>query len=131
MEIIYQRVATILNEMIPEDWRKIFLYSEVREGFSQVFYYYYPLNNKKSIYNLDIIDRFDVDKRYHKNLKQELYECFEVLWNEFRLQDQEQWTNLTFILDNTGQMKVNYRYDDISQLSPVEKQEEWEAEYLK
>ncbi|MDG4850796.1 immunity protein YezG family protein [Peribacillus frigoritolerans] len=50
---------------------------------------------------------------------------------EFKEQEQELWTNLTFILDNTGKMKINYGYEDISELSPVEKQDKWEAEYLK
>lgn len=77
-----------------------------------------------------IPDVFNVDNRLHKGLKQELYRCLEELWNEFKLQDQEQWTNLTNILDNTGRMNINYGYEDISQLSPVEKQEKWEAEFL-
>jgi uncharacterized protein (TIGR01741 family) len=128
MEVIYQRVANILNEMIPEDWRKILLYAEFREGYSQVFFYYYPMNEDKPVYNLDIVDIFNVDKRHYKSLKQELYNCFEELWNEFKIQ--EQWTNLTYILDNTGRMKINYGYEDLSEINPVEKQEKWEAEYL-
>ena len=45
-------------------------------------------------------------------------------------QDQEPWTSLTFILDNMGRMKLNYGYGDISEISPDEKQDKWEAEYL-
>lgn len=131
MENIYQNVADILVDMIPEEWEKILLYAEVREGFSQVYFYYYPTQQEKPVYSLDIPYVFNVDKRQHKEMKQELYECFEELWNEFKVQGQEQWSNLTFILDNTGQMKLNYGYDDISEISPDEKQEKWEAEYLK
>ncbi|ART75178.1 cytoplasmic protein [Sutcliffiella horikoshii] len=131
MEIIYQKVANILVEMIPEEWEKVLLYAEVREGFSQVFFYYFPLNQQQPVYSLDIVDSFNVEKTSHKKLKQELYECFENLWNEFKIQDQEQWTNLTYLLDNSGRMKLNHGYDDISELSPDEKQDKWEAEYLK
>jgi uncharacterized protein (TIGR01741 family) len=130
-EVIYQKVAHILVDIIPEDWNNIILYAEVREGFSQVYFYYYPTNQEKPVYSLDIPDVFNIDKRLHKELKQELYECFEELWNEFKVQEQDQWTNLTYILDNTGRMKLNYGYDDISHISPDEKQEKWEAEYLK
>ncbi|WP_404349601.1 antitoxin YezG family protein [Sutcliffiella horikoshii] len=131
MEVIYQKVANILVEMIPEEWEKVLLYAEVREGFSQVFFYYYPINHKQQpVYSLNIVDSFNVEKSSHKKLKQELYECFEDLWNEFKIQDQEQWTSLTYLLDNTGRMKLNYGYDDISEISPDEKQEKWEAEYL-
>ncbi len=131
MEVIYQKVANILVDMIPEYWEKILLYAEVREGFSQVYFYYYPKNQEKPVYSLDIPDIFNVDKHQHKKLKQELYKCFEELWNEFNVQDQDQWEYLTYILNNSGQMKLNYGYDDISQISPDEKQEKWEAEYLK
>jgi uncharacterized protein (TIGR01741 family) len=130
MEVIYQKVAHILVEMIPEEWEKILLYAEVREGFSQVFFYYYPVNGEQPLYSLDIVDVFNIDKPLHRKLKQELYECFEELWNEFLVQDQELWTSLTFILDNKGRMKLNYGYDDISEISPDEKQDKWEAEYL-
>lgn len=130
MEVIYQKVANILVEMIPEEWEKILLYAEVREGFSQVFFYYYPVNKEKPVYSLDIVDEFNTDKPLHRKLKQELYDCFEELWNEFKVQDQELWTSLTYILDNKGRMKLNYGYDDISEISPDEKQDKWEAEYL-
>ena len=131
MEAIYQKVANILVEMIPDEWEKILLYAEVREGFSQVFFYYYPVNQEQPVYSLDIVDMFNIDKPLHRKLKQELYDCFEELWNEFMVQDQELWTSLTYILDNMGKMKLNYGYEDISEISPDEKQDKWEAEYLK
>ena len=130
MEVIYQKVANILVEMIPEEWEKILLYAEVREGFSQVYFFYYPVDQKKPVYSLDIVDVFNIDKTLHRKLKQELYDCFEELWNEFKVQDQEQWTSLTYILDNMGRMKLNYGYEDISEASPEEKQDGWEAKYL-
>ncbi|KAA9002082.1 DUF600 family protein [Paenibacillus spiritus] len=131
MEILFQKIANILNSMIPEDWDRVSLYAEVREGFSQVFFYYYPIGSDKPIYSLDILDISSVDKRKHRELKHQLYEFFEELWNEFKVQEQEQWTSLTYLLDISGKMKVNYGYEDISLLSPVKKQEKWEAEYLR
>ncbi|WP_221567099.1 immunity protein YezG family protein [Alkalihalobacillus sp. TS-13] len=130
MESLYQVAATTLNEMIPEEWDKILLYSEVREGFSQVFFYYYPINEDSPVYSLDILDNFNIDPQYFKQLKQELYGAFEELWNEFKIQNQEQWTNLTFLLENTGQMKIEYGYEDVADLNHVEKQEQWEKRYI-
>ena len=130
MEAIYQKVANILVEMVPEEWEKILLYAEVREGFSQVYFYYYPVNQEQPVYSLDIIDVFDVDQSLHRKLKRELSVYFKELWYEFKIQDQEQWTSLTYILDKNGRMKLNYGYDDISEISPDEKQDKWEAEYL-
>ncbi|MDR9798430.1 DUF600 family protein [Aeribacillus pallidus] len=131
MEQIYQKIANTLVKMIPEDWSKVYLYAELREGYKKVFFYYYPENGVKPVYSLDINDLFYVNEEEYDGLENDLYNCFSKLREEFIEQDQEPWTNLTFILDNTGKMKINYGYEDISHLSPVEKQEKWEAEYLK
>lgn len=131
MENLYQQIADLLNLMIPEEWKKIILYSEIREGYSQVYYYYYPINSVKPVYSLDIVDLFVIDIKQFKQLKQNLYECLENLWLEFKEQKQDQWTSLTFMLDHTGKMNLEYGYEDISQLDPIEKQEKWEAKYLK
>ncbi|WP_397443818.1 immunity protein YezG family protein [Peribacillus aracenensis] len=80
---------------------------------------------------MDITDLFNVDEEEFDGLDDDLYNCFSKLREEFKEQGQELWTNLTIILDNTGKMKKNYGYEDISELSPVEKQDKWEAEYLK
>lgn len=129
MEQIYQQVANTLVNIIPEEWNKIYLYAEFREGYKKVFFYYYPENGGGVVYSLDIIDSFNINEDEFDELENELYSSFSRLWEQFK--EQEQWTSLTFILDNTGKMKINYGYEDISQLSPVEKQEKWEAEYLK
>ncbi len=130
METLYMEIAELLNKMIPEEWSRILLYSEVREGMSQVYFYYYPKLQNKPIYSLDIVDIYDIDKQNYKNIDHKLYDCFERLWEEFKIQGQEPWTHLTFFLDSTGKMKIDYNYDDISQISPVEKQDKWEAKYL-
>ncbi|WP_010531720.1 immunity protein YezG family protein [Lentibacillus jeotgali] len=131
MEQIYQQVANTLVNIIPEQWKKLYLYAEIREGYKKVYFYYYPENGNNPVYSLDIIDLFNMDEDMFDELENELYSCFSNLREEFKTQEQEPWTYLTFILENSGQMKINYSYEDVSQLDPVEKQEKWEAEYLK
>ncbi|MFS0749856.1 immunity protein YezG family protein [Oceanobacillus sp. 1P07AA] len=131
MEIQYQKAANLLVDMIPEPWEKVFLYAEIREGYSQVYFYYYPENQGAPVYNIDIPDIFDVNIKEYKGLKHDLYYCFEELLNEFSNQGHELWTSLTFILDNSGKMNIDYGYEDISEISPVEKQDKWEEKYLK
>ncbi|PLR81667.1 cytoplasmic protein [Bacillus canaveralius] len=131
MEQLYQQIANTLVNMIPEEWNKIYLYAELREGYKKVFFYYYPESGVEPIYSLDITEKFVVNENEFDELENDLYGFFSELQEEFKIQEQEQWTNLTFILDNTGQMKINYGYEDLSQIGPVEKQERWEAEYIK
>lgn len=130
MEQIYQEIASALVNIIPEDWNKIYLYAEFREGYKKVFFYYYPETQAKPVYSLDITELFDIEEDEFDELESELYNCFSRLREEFKEQNQEQWTNLTYILDNTGKMNINYGYEDISEISPVDKQDKWEAEYL-
>jgi uncharacterized protein (TIGR01741 family) len=130
MEQIYQQIANILVNIVPEEWEKFFLYAEFREGYKKVFFYYYTQSRKKPVYSLDITEIFNISEDDFDELENELYNCFTRLWEEFREQEQELWTNLTFMLERTGKMKINYGYEDISELSPVEKQDKWEAEYL-
>ncbi|PAF36787.1 cytoplasmic protein [Terribacillus saccharophilus] len=131
MELMYQQIANTLVDMIPEEWDKIYLYAEYREGYKKVFFYYYPENKSKPIYSLDIIDIFNIEEDDFDRLENELYTCFTNLWLEFSKQEQESWSHLTYILDSNGKMKINYGYDDLSEISPVEKQEKWETEYIK
>ncbi|MGZ0086032.1 immunity protein YezG family protein [Caldibacillus thermoamylovorans] len=76
MEYIYQQIADILVNMIPEAWRKILLYAEFREGYKKIFFYYYPEKEGEPVYSLDITDLFDVDENEFDRLENELYSCF-------------------------------------------------------
>ena len=129
-EQIYQQIANTLVNIVPKEWGKIFLYAEIREGYKKVFFYYHTQYKEKPVYSHDITDLFNIYEDDYDELEDELYNCFTRLWDEFKVQEQEQWTSLTFILDSTGKMKINYGYEDISELSPIEKQDKWEAEYL-
>lgn len=37
MEQTYQQIANTLINIIPEDWKQIFLYAEFREGYKKFF----------------------------------------------------------------------------------------------
>ncbi|WP_416876573.1 immunity protein YezG family protein, partial [Kitasatospora sp. SC0581] len=79
----------------------------------------------------DLTDIFDnIDPSRYNELKYKLYDLCEKLWVEFKKQGQEQWTSLTYILENTGKMNIHFTYNDLSQLDPIKKQDKWEDEYL-
>lgn len=126
MEEIYLKAANILNEMIPEPWKKIYLYAEVSEDSRQVYYYYFPFEEDVPVYNLDIVKKFDVEEQKYEDLEDELYDCFTYLWEEFGEQNQEKWTNLTFKLEHTGEFDIDYNYDDLSEADSYEQQIIWE-----
>ncbi|WP_144703219.1 immunity protein YezG family protein [Fictibacillus phosphorivorans] len=51
------------------------------------------------------------------SLENELYQNISRLHEEFLEQVQEKWTNLTYILENTGKLKINYGYGISTQSS--------------
>lgn len=130
MENLYQEIANTVNEMIPEDWERVLIYAEVWEGYETVYFYYYPANSEKPIYSLDIPKIFDVDKLKHDELEDQLYHYFEELWREYKIQGQEPWTSVTFILESTGKFKMDYTCEDLSQMDPVEQHKKWKEKYL-
>ncbi len=64
-----------------------------------------------------------------------LYETCDELWMEFVAQEQEPWSNFTFILTSEGKMKIDFAYDDLYELYDKfmsdEIREQWEEKYLK
>lgn len=130
MEHLYQSIANIVIDMIPEEWEKILLYAEIREGYKKCFFYFYSPNSSKYIYSLDIPDLFSMDDEEYDRLEDELYDAFLQLQQEFKSQGQEEWTNLTYTLNHKGKMNIKYNYENVSEISPVEKQNRREQENL-
>jgi uncharacterized protein (TIGR01741 family) len=127
---IYGKIAETLNETIPEEWDKVFMYGEINEDAQKTFFNYYPVGSKESIYSFDIPDLFDISEDENDNLRYKLLNILEELWQEFKNNGQEPWTNLTFILESTGKFKIDYDYTDLSEESPSERHLIWDYTYL-
>lgn len=127
---IYGKVANTLNKTIPEKWDKVLLYGEVNEDTRTAYFNYYPAGKKESVYSHDIPQIFNIPKlEYRKQLRQ-LLDNLEELWNEFKNNGQEPWTNLTFILENNGKFNIEYDYTDLSNANDVERHAIWDYKYL-
>ncbi|TCP31233.1 uncharacterized protein DUF600 [Scopulibacillus darangshiensis] len=60
----------------------------------------------------------------------DLLDLLQDLWNEFKLNAEGPWSNLTLILDNEGNFNIDYNYDDLSEVDPHEQQIIWEYNVL-
>jgi uncharacterized protein (TIGR01741 family) len=128
---LYQQMAETVIEMIPEEWEKVYLYGEVADGFSKSFFFYYPSERREPVYSLDIPELFHVSEEKFAELKHQLLDELEELWTEYQSQGHEPWTNLTFILDNSGKFKIDFDYTDLSGANPHQQQIIWEYQYLR
>jgi uncharacterized protein (TIGR01741 family) len=110
---IFQEIAQIVIDMIPEKWAKVYLYSEVEEERQGTFFYYYPTTGKEPVYSLDIPELFHVDEDEFDQLKDQLYQYVENLWNVFKQSEHEPWSTLTMIMEE-GKFKSQFGYEDLS-----------------
>lgn len=57
---------------------------------------------------------------------------FEELKEEFKLGNQDIWTNLTLKLENTGKFSIDYNYDDVlsSELDDLQRRDVWKYQNL-
>ncbi|MBC1792949.1 immunity protein YezG family protein [Listeria booriae] len=132
MEQLYQEIATQVGRIIPEEWDKFLLYSEVDEDREASFFYYYPKGSDTPIYNIDIEDMDGVDEDIVTEEMKKLRKALRSLWNEFIVNKQEPWTSINFIMDASGEFELNYGYADLEEngYSYYERMLIWEYENL-
>ncbi len=39
---LYQKIADVVIQTIPEKWTKVYLYGEIAEGVRKSYFFYYP-----------------------------------------------------------------------------------------
>lgn len=127
---IYVKIAETLNEIIPEEWSKVLLYGEINEDIRTAYFNYYPNGSHESVYSHDIPNMFNISKSEYKELLRQLLDDLEELWQVFKKNEQEAWTNLTFILESNGKFKIDYDYTDLSESSPHRQHIIWDYKYL-
>ncbi|AWQ16005.1 TIGR01741 family protein [Bacillus velezensis] len=129
---LYQKIAEHLNEMIPFQWKKIVLYAEILDDSADIYFYFTTPNNSDYLFSHNIPEHFDVSEEIYDQLLIELQELFEELKEEFKLGNQDIWTNLTLKLENTGKFSIDYNYDDVlsSELDDLQRRDVWKYQNL-
>lgn len=128
---IYYKIADTLDEIIPESWDKIYMYGEVLKGAKEAYFYYYPSEgNNQIVYSQDIPKKFNISKTEYYKLLLQLVDNITELWTEFKNNELEPWTNLTFILESNGEFNIDYDYTDLSEANPIERHIIWKYKYL-
>ncbi|WP_262982693.1 TIGR01741 family protein [Bacillus velezensis] len=132
MPDLYQLISQNLNDIIPCEWTKIYLYAEVLDDSTMVLFHFRTPENNQIIYSQDIPSHYNVSKDIFKTLLRELRELFEELKTEHRNNNDDVWTNLTLTLDSSGEFQLDYNYDDIltSELDGYERIAIWEYKNL-
>ncbi|WP_342559466.1 immunity protein YezG family protein [Metasolibacillus sp. FSL K6-0083] len=111
MNRIYQKIAEIVNKMIPEEWESFHYYAQISAtGGGTYFFYNTSDDKKKFMYSLSITSYFNVDEEEFAILEKTLFKLSEELRDIFIHYGQEPWYSFTLSLDRNGKFKINYDY---------------------
>ncbi|WP_025677131.1 antitoxin YezG family protein [Paenibacillus polymyxa] len=133
MDQLYPQIAEHILDMIPEDkWHEIYLYAEILDGSSNVYFYFNASEDGDNIYSHDIPDKYGVSGEVYDDLLLGLQSKFEKLRKIFIDNDQEAWTNLTLALKYPGKLNIQYSYEDMitSELTSTQRQIIFEYQHL-
>ncbi|WP_226682854.1 antitoxin YezG family protein [Sutcliffiella horikoshii] len=130
LDKLYQQVAEVVIDTIPEEWSKVYLYGEVVNGSQTAFFYYYPKVSDKPIYSHDITEQFAISELEYTNNWNKLVDLIQELQKEFKDSGEEPWTNFTLVFDKSGKFHIEYNYDDLSSVDLNERKTIWKYKNL-
>ncbi len=127
--VLYEKIAQTIVDTIPEEWLKVYLYGELTDDVRKSFFFYCPTEGSP-VYSHDIPEVFNIERAEYKRLWRQLLNDLQELWHEFKNNGHEPWTSLTLIFDHSGDFKIEYNYEDLSEANDNERQIIWEHKYL-
>lgn len=112
---LYQEIADVLVEIVPERWSKVYVNAQVYGMDSKVFLYYYPAKEEQAVSGDDIPAKFKAYKTLYPQLVEELEITFSQLWFAVKEEDGEAFTHVTYMLTSDGEIDVMYSEDTVNE----------------
>lgn len=109
---IYSKIQKLLVNLIPENWKSIYLYASVVNGKSgEMYFYYFPkkLIKTNPVNCYDVPNNFLINESAYNKSLQKLYSYIKSL-NQIT---KPKWTNITIIIKN-NLFTIEYHFDDIT-----------------
>lgn len=129
---VYQEILNTINEIIPVNWENVLLYAEILDDSREVYFFFNTNKQQEYIYSHDIPDIFEVSENIYDDLLINLQDSFKKLRDEFKINEQKTWTNLTLKIKNRNQFIIDFNYDDVlnSHYNTYQRMAIWEYENL-
>lgn len=109
------KIAQLINDAIPADWKEFFFQGEIKDGEGGVFFFFNTLESNEFKYCYYIPDIYNVDRAIYDQYEDQIFECTVELQELFIKNDQEPWFSVTLIVDEKRRLKVQYDYIDWSE----------------
>ena len=113
MRELYQKLANIIWDAIPEEWSIVYFYGEVLSDSRTAYFFYKRVSDGELIYSHDIPSKCNVAKSAYTRQLSNIWDCLAELNQEHAANYDKVWTNLTMILESNGKFNMKYNYDDV------------------
>ncbi len=130
IEAIYQEFANKFVEIIPVQWDRIVFFSEVEEGANSIHYVFYESTTKQVKEAETLTSEYGMNKKKRKLYSLDFSRLVTKLQNAFVEESLEKWNLVTFILESTGNFKLDFEYVDLELSNVITRRNEWEKKYL-
>ena len=127
---LYKDIQDLLYKLVPEKFRRLYLYASIINGKNgEMFFYYFPRTLLKSnaVNCYDVPDKFGIDENsYNENLNS----LFNLIRRLYVIQ-KGAWTNITIKFEGRI-FTVEYHFNDLvnSNYSDSERRIIWCSKYL-
>lgn len=123
METIYQDIFDVIQEILPDDWKKIILYAQYSEDSYSMKLFVDKGNNAFIDYLTEYFDK-----------RQLLFDAFGkidglICLVRDKLPQKDKWYVMTFIVDADGGFNAKYDYTDVSD-NRIEYYKKWKKQYV-
>ncbi|APT49680.1 MULTISPECIES: TIGR01741 family protein [Bacillus] len=112
----YKEIAEIINEMIPVEWDKVWMYAEIVDDSSEVNFYFCNPGSEELIYGHNIPEKYSVSNSIYKELLLKLLHSFEDLKKEYVKSGFGDWSTAILKMEQPGKLSIEYGYEDIYSL---------------
>lgn len=121
-ENIFQNVWDKLQDVLPEEWKKVIFYAGYMTGsYSMKFYTYFDDGSYKDCFSLPNVEQMQLISLF--------MDIDKILSKERKALGNEKWTVFTMVVDDKGNMKTDFDYTDISE-NAIAYEREWKKKYL-
>lgn len=128
VEELYQEIADVIVDIVPEKWKKVYVNAQVQGMDSKAFLYYVPAKSEDVMSGAHIPEKFKAYKDLYAKLLEELEVTFSQLWFALKEEDEDVFTNVTYILSNDGEIDVDYDEQPVTDLE--QHHASWLAKYV-
>ncbi|CAL8895696.1 immunity protein YezG family protein [Bacillus pumilus] len=112
----YKEIAAIINEMIPVEWNKVWMYAEIVDDSSEVNFYFCNPDSEELIYGHNIPEKYSVSNSIYKKLLLKLLHSLENLKKEYIKNGFGDWSTAIIKMEQPGKFSIEYGYEDIYSL---------------